>query len=83
MSFICRCEPWLYYTLVRIRKLGSGSKLIFLCSGPYRNPDFATNYYISPLLAPSELLAKFPPLLLFCGEADPFNDDSILLAGGV
>ncbi|KAK1218820.1 hypothetical protein PQX77_018497 [Marasmius sp. AFHP31] len=57
--------------------------MALLYVGPYRNPDFATNYYISPLLAPSELLAKFPPLLLFCGEADPFNDDSILLAGRV
>ncbi|KAF9263321.1 alpha/beta-hydrolase [Marasmius fiardii PR-910] len=57
--------------------------MALLYVGPYRNPDFATNYHISPLLAPAELLAKFPPLFLFCGEADPFNDDSILLAGRV
>ncbi|ESK96573.1 hormone-sensitive lipase [Moniliophthora roreri MCA 2997] len=57
--------------------------MALLYVGPYRNPDFATNYYISPLLAPASLLAGFPPLLLFCGEADPFNDDSILLAGRV
>lgn len=51
--------------------------------GPLRNPDFATDYYISPVLAPSELLAKFPPLLMQCGEKDPFVDDTIVFAGRV
>ncbi|KAF9255508.1 alpha/beta-hydrolase [Marasmius fiardii PR-910] len=67
----------------RIVTPGMMRAMALLYVGPYRDPDFATNYYISPLLAPSELLAKFPPLLLFCGEVDPFNDDSILLAGRV
>lgn len=51
--------------------------------GPLRNPDFATDYHISPVLAPSELLAKFPPLLMQCGEKDPFVDDTIIFAGRV
>lgn len=51
--------------------------------GPLRNPDFATDYHISPVLAPSELLAQFPPLLMQCGEKDPFVDDTIIFAGRV
>jgi alpha/beta hydrolase fold len=51
--------------------------------GPLRNPDFATDYHLSPILAPSELLAQFPPLLMQCGEKDPFVDDTIIFAGRV
>ncbi|KAF8757263.1 Alpha beta-hydrolase [Rhizoctonia solani] len=50
--------------------------MAILYIGPKNNPDFKTDYRISPLLAPSALLAEFPPLLMTCGEKDPFVDDT-------
>jgi len=47
------------------------------------NPDFASDYHISPILTPPQVLAKFPPLLLQCGEQDPLVDDTIIFAGRV
>jgi len=47
------------------------------------NPDFASDYHISPILTPPQILAKFPPLLLQCGEKDPLVDDTIIFAGRV
>ena len=57
--------------------------MAILYIGPQRNPDFETDYYISPILAPAHLLAHFPPIYLICGERDPFVDDTILFAGKV
>ncbi|KDQ57823.1 hypothetical protein JAAARDRAFT_35515 [Jaapia argillacea MUCL 33604] len=57
--------------------------MAILYIGPHRNPDFATDYHISPILAPSNLLAQFPPLLMQCGERDPFVDDTVIFAGRV
>jgi hypothetical protein len=57
--------------------------MAILYIGPHRNPDFATDYHISPILAPDHLLAQFPPLLLQCGEKDPFVDDTVIFAGRV
>lgn len=57
--------------------------MAILYIGPHRNPDFATDYHISPILAPEHLLAQFPPLLLQCGEKDPFVDDTVIFAGRV
>ncbi|KIJ67977.1 hypothetical protein HYDPIDRAFT_173697 [Hydnomerulius pinastri MD-312] len=57
--------------------------MAILYIGPHRNPDFATDYFISPILTPSALLAKFPPLLMQCGEKDPFVDDTVIFAGRV
>ncbi|KZT26689.1 alpha/beta-hydrolase [Neolentinus lepideus HHB14362 ss-1] len=57
--------------------------MAILYIGPYRNPDFATDYHISPILAPSHILAQFPPLLMQCGEKDPFVDDTVIFAGRV
>ncbi|CAA7261696.1 unnamed protein product [Cyclocybe aegerita] len=57
--------------------------MAILYIGPHRNPDFATDYYISPILTPSHLLAQFPPLLMQCGEKDPFVDDTVIFAGRV
>lgn len=47
------------------------------------DPDFEHDYYISPILAPPSLLAKFPPMLMTCGEKDPFVDDTVIFAGRV
>lgn len=57
--------------------------MAILYIGPHRNPDFSTDYFISPILTPSSLLAQFPPLLMQCGERDPFVDDTVIFAGRV
>lgn len=57
--------------------------MAILYIGPHRNPDFATDYFISPILTPSSFLAQFPPLLMQCGEKDPFVDDTVIFAGRV
>lgn len=55
--------------------------MAILFIGPHRNPDFAHDYHLSPVLAPSHILAQFPPLLMTCGEKDPFVDDTVIFAG--
>ncbi|KAJ3557825.1 hypothetical protein NP233_g11644 [Leucocoprinus birnbaumii] len=57
--------------------------MAILYIGPHRNPDFATDYHISPILTPDYLLAQFPPLMIQCGEKDPFVDDNVIFAGRV
>ncbi|WWD15824.1 hypothetical protein CI109_100248 [Kwoniella shandongensis] len=57
--------------------------MAILYIGPRRNPDFETDYYISPILSPPHLLAHFPPVYLICGERDPFVDDTVILAGKI
>ena len=57
--------------------------MAILYIGPRRNPDFETDYYISPVLAPAHLLAHFPPVYLICGERDPFVDDTVIFSGRV
>lgn len=57
--------------------------MAILYIGPHRNPDFASDYHLSPILTPSNLLAQFPPLLMSCGEKDPFVDDTVIFAGRV
>lgn len=47
------------------------------------DPDFERDYYISPILAPSSLLARFPSILVTCGEKDPFVDDTVIFAGRI
>src|ERR1700761_6805041 len=55
--------------------------MAILYVGPHQNPDFESDYHLSPILAPHTLLEKFPPVLLMCGEKDPFVDDSVIFAG--
>lgn len=57
--------------------------MAILYIGPHRNPEFSSDYYISPILAPSHLLAQFPPILMSCGEKDPFVDDTVIFAGRI
>jgi hypothetical protein len=57
--------------------------MAILYIGPHRNPNFETDYHLSPILAPNHLLAQFPPLLMQCGEKDPFVDDTVIFAGRV
>ena len=55
--------------------------MIILYIGPHNHPDFSTDYLLSPLLAPEELLAKFPKVYFMTGERDPLVDDTVLFAG--
>ena len=64
-------------------KLMQMRAMAILYVGPKRNPDFETDYYISPILSPPNLLAHFPPVYLICGERDPFVDDTVILAGKI
>lgn len=57
--------------------------MAILYIGPHRRPDFGRDWGISPLLAPRELLAEFPRVLIECGERDPFVDDTVIFAGRV
>ncbi|KAJ8468257.1 hypothetical protein ONZ51_g9761 [Trametes cubensis] len=57
--------------------------MAILYIGPHRNPDFQSDYQLSPILVPDRLLAQFPPLLMSCGEKDPFVDDTLIFAGRV
>ncbi|EIW69571.1 hypothetical protein TREMEDRAFT_30684 [Tremella mesenterica DSM 1558] len=57
--------------------------MAILYIGPRRNPDFETDYYISPILSPPHLLQHFPPVYLICGERDPFVDDTVIFAGKI
>src|SRR6478752_7124024 len=57
--------------------------MAILYIGPKLNPDFQTDYYISPILAPARLLAQFPPVYMICGEKDPFVDDTVIFAGKI
>lgn len=57
--------------------------MAILYIGPKHNPDFGTDYYLSPILASNALLARFPKLLMTCGEKDPFVDDTVIFAGRV
>ena len=55
--------------------------MIILYIGNRRKPDFSTDYYLSPVLAPDELLAKFPRTCFLTGERDPLVDDTCVMAG--
>lgn len=57
--------------------------MAILYIGPKRNPDFQKDYYISPILTPAHLLAEFPPILMVCGEKDPFVDDTVIFGGRI
>ena len=55
--------------------------MIILYIGPHHRPDFGTDYLLSPLLAPEELLAQFPKTYFLTGERDPLVDDTVIFAG--
>ncbi|KAK5135979.1 hypothetical protein LTR08_004233 [Meristemomyces frigidus] len=55
--------------------------MIILYIGPHNRPDFATDYLLSPLLAPDSLLAAFPKLYMLTGERDPLVDHTVIFAG--
>lgn len=53
--------------------------MALLYIGPRNAPDMHSDYHISPVFTPANLLAQFPPVYLSCGERDPFVDDVSLL----
>ncbi|KAJ2557648.1 hypothetical protein EV175_001213 [Coemansia sp. RSA 1933] len=57
--------------------------MIIMYIGPNRRPDFRTDYYLSPLVAPDRLLERFPPVYFMCGEKDPMVDDTVLFAARI
>lgn len=56
---------------------------VFISVGPRQQPDFDNDYFLSPIVAPSKLLAEFPPVLFTCGEKDPICDDTVVMAGRI
>ncbi|TPX58461.1 hypothetical protein PhCBS80983_g03144 [Powellomyces hirtus] len=54
--------------------------LLYLGTSP-TPVDLASDYYLSPVMAPDDLLARFPKTYLLCGEKDPFVDDTVVFAG--
>ncbi|KAJ2827936.1 hypothetical protein IWW50_001633 [Coemansia erecta] len=57
--------------------------MIIMYVGPNARPDFRTDYYLSPVVAPDHLLARFPPTYFLCGEKDPMVDDTVLFAARI
>ncbi|RUS22034.1 Alpha/Beta hydrolase protein [Endogone sp. FLAS-F59071] len=57
--------------------------MAILYLGPDSYPDFATDYLLSPIVAPAELLAQFPRTYFMTGEKDPFVDDTVIFAGRI
>lgn len=55
--------------------------MIILYLGENERPDFSTEYLLSPLRAPEELLREFPKVFMLTGERDPLSDDTVLFAG--
>jgi len=55
--------------------------MIILYIGPHQRPDFNTDFYLSPVLAPDALLAAFPKTYILTGERDPLVDDTVIFAG--
>ncbi|GAA5999737.1 hypothetical protein JCM10207_005885 [Rhodosporidiobolus poonsookiae] len=55
--------------------------MALLYIGPRNAPDLHSDYHISPIFTPPNLLAQFPPVYLSCGERDPFVDDTVIFAG--
>lgn len=55
--------------------------MIILYIGPHQRPDFNTDFFLSPVLAPDALLAAFPKTYIMTGERDPLVDDTVIFAG--
>ncbi|KAE8149350.1 Alpha/Beta hydrolase protein [Aspergillus avenaceus] len=55
--------------------------MIILYIGPHNRPDFSSDFFLSPVLAPEALLARFPKTYIITGERDPLVDDTVIFAG--
>lgn len=57
--------------------------MIILYVGPHNRPDLSTDFLLSPLLAPENLLSNFPKTYFLTGERDPLVDDTVIFAGRI
>ncbi|KAJ2744514.1 hypothetical protein GGI20_002915 [Coemansia sp. BCRC 34301] len=57
--------------------------MVIMYVGPNARPNFRTDYYLSPTVAPDHLLEKFPPVYFMCGEKDPMVDDTVIFAARI
>lgn len=57
--------------------------MVILYIGPYNRPDFTTDFLLSPIVAPEDLLARFPKTYFLTGERDPLVDDTVIFAGRI
>lgn len=57
--------------------------MIILYIGPHTRPDFSTEFLLSPVLAPEQLLSRFPKTYFLTGERDPLVDDTVIMAGRI
>ncbi|KAI8070481.1 Alpha/Beta hydrolase protein [Gongronella butleri] len=57
--------------------------MAILYLGPHATSDFDSDYLLSPVVAPLELLAQFPKTYMICGEKDPFVDDTVIFASRI
>ncbi|KAF8533758.1 Alpha/Beta hydrolase protein [Trichophaea hybrida] len=57
--------------------------MVILYIGPSHCPDFQTDFFLSPIVAPDSLLARFPPVYFLTGERDPLVDDTVIFAGRI
>ncbi|KAJ2449084.1 hypothetical protein EV183_005083 [Coemansia sp. RSA 2336] len=57
--------------------------MVIMYVGPNARPDFKSDYYLSPRVAPDHLLEQFPPTYFICGEKDPMVDDTVLFAARI
>ncbi|KAI9249772.1 Alpha/Beta hydrolase protein [Phascolomyces articulosus] len=57
--------------------------MAILYLGPHATPDFESDYLLSPVVAPLDLLAQFPKTYMICGEKDPFVDDTVIFGGRI
>ena len=56
--------------------------MVMLYIGQHR-PDFETDFFLSPIVAPESLLSRFPPVYFLTGERDPLVDDTVIFAGRI
>ncbi|KXS13716.1 alpha/beta-hydrolase [Gonapodya prolifera JEL478] len=71
----------LSYSFDRIlpHELIRGLALLYLGCAPGA-PDFQGDYILNPVIAPDDVLARFPRTYILCGEKDPFVDDSVIFS---
>jgi acetyl esterase/lipase len=53
--------------------------VLYLGSSPL-HLRFDSDYFLSPVLTPQELLQDFPPTFFLTGEKDPFVDDTLIFS---
>lgn len=55
--------------------------MVIMYVGEENRPDLATDFLLSPLRAPEELLREFPKVYMLTGERDPLCDDTAIFEG--